>query len=586
MRYRELYTTPRFMYRAGLMRKGFEKQMKTMCRMLTSLMKNFYNIGKIPCTKANSKKMQIKRSLTGRAILAVAVFSLLSCQAFDKKEKEKSRLILETIPGFGKPTNVIFVLADDHRYDFMGFTGKVPWLKTPSLDRMAKEGAYFSNAFVTTALCSPSRASILTGLYSHQHKVVDNQSPEPEGLVFFPQYLQKAGYQTGFFGKWHMGQGSGEPKPGFDHWESFKGQGAYYNPSLNINGEWVNYSDSTYVTDLLTDHSLQWLKERNKDQPFFLYLSHKAVHSSFQPAKRHKGDYEGSPILFPESYNTSNQPVKGKRKFNTGHPGEEEEGPYLRKEYYGAGRMPDWQKMQRESWHGVDYMYHGQMDFREFFIRYCETLKGVDESLGRILDYLDSEGIAQSTVVIYMGDNGFSFGEHGLIDKRHFYEESVKVPFLVRCPGMLEGGQTIKKMVQNIDVAPTILALAGIQKPAHMQGRSILGILQGKDTTWREKIFYEYYWEYNYPQTPTMHGVRTDRYKLIRYHGIWDTNEFYDLERDPHEMNNLIGHPDYQEEIKELTGDIYDWLEGTGGMQIPLKKTVRTHKDHRNKGWY
>lgn len=243
--------------------------------------------------------------------------------------------------------------------------------------------------------------------------------------------------------------------------------------------------------------------------------------------------------------------------------------------------------MQRESWHGVDYMYHGGIDFAGFYRRYCETLLGVDESVGAVLDYLDKEGLAESTLVIYMGDNGFSFGEHGLIDKRHFYEESAKVPFLIRCPELFSGNKTMEPMIQNIDVAPTILEVAGIQKPEHMHGKSILPLLQGKEVVWRDKIFYEYYWEYDFPQTPTMHGVRTNRYKLIRYHGIWDTNEFYDLQEDPEEMNNLIASPEHQARIEELTGDIYTWLESTGGMQIPLKRTVKKRfGDHRNKGLY
>jgi arylsulfatase A-like enzyme len=280
--------------------------------------------------------------------------------------------------------------------------------------------------------------------------------------------------------------------------------------------------------------------------------------------------------------------VKGKRMFNLSP---EDKGskpkPYSTEEYYGEGRTPDWQKMQRESWHGVDYMYHGTMDFDDFYRRYCEALLAVDESVGTVLKYLDDNGLAESTMVIYMGDNGFSFGEHGLIDKRHFYEESVKVPFLIRCPELFEGGKTMTPMIQNIDVAPTILEVAGVEKPEQFQGRSIIPLLKGEGVQWRDKIFYEYYWEYDFPHTPTMHGVRTDRYKLIRYHGVWDTNEFYDLQEDPYEMNNLIASPEHQELIKELATDIYDWLEETGGMQIPLKRTVKPKfGDHRNANTY
>ncbi len=249
--------------------------------------------------------------------------------------------------------------------------------------------------------------------------------------------------------------------------------------------------------------------------------------------------------------------------------------------------MPDWVRMQRESWHGVDYMFHGQTNFEKFYRDYCETLKGVDDSVGRVLEYLDENNLSESTLVIYMGDNGFSFGEHGLIDKRQFYEESVKVPLLVRCPEIFEGMPENKKMIQNIDIAPTILEVAGLKPPSHMRGKSFLPLLKNKEVVWRDKIFYEYYWEYDFPQTPTMHGVRTDRYKYIRYHGIWDTNEFYDLQEDPNEMNNLIESPAHQKIIKQLANEIYDWLESSKGMQIPLKRTIKYRwGDHRNSKGY
>lgn len=202
-------------------------------------------------------------------------------------DKGKSDLALKPLADARKPMNVVFILSDDHRYDYMGFMGTIPWLETPSMDRMAREGAHIRNAFVTTSLSSPSRASILTGMYSHEHTVVDNTAPLPEGLTFFPQYLQTAGYRTAFFGKWHMGNDSGAPQPGFDHWEGFKGQGEYYNPRINTNGEWIQYKDSTYVTDLLTDHALKFIDEqRQEGKPFFVYLSHKGVHDNFSAAKQ------------------------------------------------------------------------------------------------------------------------------------------------------------------------------------------------------------------------------------------------------------------------------------------------------------
>lgn len=452
----------------------------------------------------------------------------------------------------GKPRNVIFILTDDHRYDFIGFTGRLPWLKTPNMDRLYKEGAYFKNAFVTTSLCSPSRASILTGAYSHVHTIVDNFAPEVPGNIYFPQYLQKSGYQTAFFGKWHMGEdgASDNPRPGFNHWESFKGQGVYYNPTLNVDGKHVSYGDSAYISDLLTKHAIDWMKDRDKSKPFFLYLSHKAVHSPLAPAKRHLGMYKNQPYTLPPTYYQS-----------------------LSDEYKKLN-WPEWVKQQRFSWHGVDYPYNSHQKIDDIVRAYCETLMGVDESVGAVLDYLKSEGLDKSTLIIYMGDNGFSMGEHGLIDKRHFYEESVKVPFMAYCPDLFSGGQTVTKMVQNIDVAPTILTVAGLQPPASMPGKSFIPLLKGDTTHWRNRIFYEYFWEYDFPFTPTIFGVRYDRFKYIRYYGVWDTNELYDLEKDPNETTNLINDPQYAEVARKMANELYDWLEQTGGMQIPLKRSV------------
>lgn len=490
------------------------------------------------------------------------IFLLLS-GCFAANPDQDDPLILERTGAKEKPMNVIFILSDDHRFDFMGFTGKVPWLETPNMDRMANEGAHVKNAFVTTSLCSPSRASILTGLFSHTHGIIDNQAPDPGNLTFFPQYLQKAGYQTGFFGKWHMGSNKDDPRPGFDQWVSFKGQGVYYNPTLNINGEKVVYKDSTYISELLTDLNLEWLEKRDKDKPFFAYLSHKAVHAGFKPARKDLNDYKEEELIFPPSYNLTKDDT------------------------YKKHGIPEWVKQQRYSWHGVDYMYHGGHNFETFFKAYCETLKGIDESIGRVLTYLENEGIADNTMVIYMGDNGFSFGEHGLIDKRHAYEESMKVPFLVWAPGIMKEKKVVEAMVQNIDVAPTVLELAGLEAPDHFQGKSFLPLLKGEvPNDWRKRIYYEYYWEYTYPQTPTVHAVRTDRYKYIRYHGVWDSNELYDIEADPYEMNNLIRKPEHQQMIKELRSDIDTWLEETEGMSIPLKRMYYSRRDHKNKGLF
>jgi len=216
-------------------------------------------------------------------------------------------------------------------------------------------------------------------------------------------------------------------------------------------------------------------------------------------------------------------------------------------------------------------MYHGDMDFDAFYKRYCETLLSVDESIGRVMDCLKEMGQADSALVMYMGDNGFCFGEHGLIDKRHMYEPSMRVPFLAYCPDLIKPGTKVTQLVQNIDIAPTVLEAAGARPPEHMDGQSILPLFQSRGAKWRDAVFYEYYWEAPFPQTPTTYGVRTDRYKFIHYHGVWDIDELYDIKNDPDEMHNLIDEPQHQERIKALRKRLYQWLEQTDGMQIPLR---------------
>lgn len=471
-------------------------------------------------------------------------------------------LLATLLQGHAQQKNIIFIISDDHRYDAMGFMGKIPWLQTPGLDRLAKEGMHVKNAFVTTALCSPSRASVLTGMYAHSHTVVDNTAPEPEDIVYFPELLQKAGYQTAFFGKWHMGNEGDHPRKGFHHWEGLRGQGEYYNPSLNINGKRTKFTDSTYIADLITDHAVNWMKKQKKGQPFFVYLSHKGVHASFQPAKRHRGKYKDKPVPLPPSYHLT-----------------------ATDEYKKHG-IPQWVKDQRHSWHGVDYMYDGAIDFETFYRNYLETLLSVDESVSGVLDYLKANGLDQNTLVMYMGDNGFSFGEHGLIDKRHAYEESMRVPMIVKAPGVVKPGTVTEALVQNIDVAPTLLKYAGVSTPSHMQGKSFLDVLSGKSQEHRDRIFYEYYWEYHYPQTPTMFAVRNGKYKYIQYYGLWTQNELYDLESDPNEMNNLIADPKFKDLTRDLSAQIYNWLGETGGMQIPLKRNVYPKIDHKYRGQY
>jgi N-acetylglucosamine-6-sulfatase len=443
----------------------------------------------------------------------------------------------------GKPRNLVFILTDDHRYDAMGFLKGQKFLETPHLDSIARDGIHCKNAFVTTALCSPSRASILTGKYAHQHKIVDNNTPIPPGTQYFPQLLQKAGYSTSFFGKWHMGNSGDQPQPGFEHWVSFKGQGSYLPNAngLNVNGKHV--PQKGYITDELTDYALDWLSKQSKDRPYFMYLSHKAVHSEFIPAARHKGKFANAEFVPP---------------------------PTMAADGDMARNWPMWVQNQRNSWHGVEYPYHSDLSLAEYYKRYAETLCGVDDSVGRVLTALRDRGELDSTLIIYMGDNGFAFGEHGLIDKRTAYEESMRVPMLARCPELFRGGQTMKQVVANVDIMPTFLSAAGVTGPEGLPGRSFLPLAEGKSIPWRTELLYEYYWERNFPQTPTMHAIRGDRYKYIRYQGIWDINELYDLQEDPLETNNLIFSPKHAAVVKQMNEKLFAVLEQTGGMSMPL----------------
>ena len=449
------------------------------------------------------------------------------------------------------PRNIVLILSDDHRHDFMGFMEEGPaFLETPNLDRMAMQGAHFRNAFVTTSLCSPSRATILTGQYMHHHRVVDNQRPVADGTRFFPEYLQEAGYTTGFVGKWHMGHDHDEPRKGFNHWVSFKGQGTYFDPELNLNGSRKSFKG--YTTDILADQALEWLKTRTDEDPFLLYLSFKAVHYPFQPAPRHHGRYEDKAIDYPMTM------ANTESNYQT-------QSNWIRERRYGI--------------HGIDHMETGPLDkdpvpsFDDLYHRYCETVHGLDENIGRVLDYLDSSKLMENTIVVYLGDNGFALGEHGFYDKRDAFEESIRIPMLAMAPGLIEPGSKIDAMMLNMDLAPTLLEAANIniQKSMKLDGQSALPWLRGETIPWRDHILYEYHWEWNFPATPTTLAIRGDRYKYIYYHGVWDRNGFYDPETDPNERVNLINIPAYQEQILSMRSQLFRELDASGGLVLPVR---------------
>ncbi len=474
----------------------------------------------------------------------------------------RSVLTLRRIPN-AKPRNVVLILTDDHRHDAMGFAGH-PFLQTPHMDALARNGAHLQNAFVTTSLCSPSRASILSGLYMHRHGVVDNNNPVPGGLTFFPQYLQQAGYRTAFFGKWHMGSDSDAPQPGFHHWVSFKGQGTYWpNPNgFNVNGR--NVPQKGYVTDELTDYAVEWLQTQSANKPFLLYLSHKAVHTDFLPDEKREGR-----LLVPG--------VDGRMGFI---PAPRHQGRYANEPFVEPESMaftprnfadkPMWVQNRRNSRHGVDVPFGNKVSIPPVYRQYMEALLAVDDSIGRVMEVLRQKNLLDSTLVIYMGDNGYAWGEHGMIDKRSAYEESMRIPMMMQCPDLIKAGTRLRQMVANIDIAPTILEVAGLEFPRAMDGRSVLGLLQGRTVPWREELLYEYYWEWNYPMTPTIHAIRGDRFKFIRPYGVWDVEELYDLENDPKELTNLVRAPQHEARVKDMRARLFKLLRETNGMEIPL----------------
>lgn len=477
-------------------------------------------------------------------VVALATICLLSDKVNAEVVPVPSSVVAEKIEG-AKPRNVVFILSDDHRYDAMSFMGH-PFAKTPHMDAMARNGTHLKNAFVTTSLCSPSRASILTGLYTFRHRVIDNQRLVPEGTQFFPQYLQHAGYTTGFVGKWHMGAASDDPRPGFDFWVSFKGQGQYYPPNDNytINDNGKRVKQDGYITSLLTRRAIDFLEAQSgSDKPFFLYLSHKAVHGPFTPEPKYKGSLADEVFQLPKSGELQTNNLKNR---------------------------PRWLLDQRNSWHGIDFPLHSGNSVEAIYKSYCEALRSVDDSIGAVTDQLKKMGIHDDTLVIYMGDNGYMFGEHGLIDKRVAYETSSRVPMLMQCPNLIKGGTVVDEVVANIDIAPTVMQAMGLKKPLHMDGQSFLPLAQGQSIPWREYFLYVYYWEQNYPQTPTHFSLRGDQYKYTTYYGLWDSDELFDIKADPTEQNNLIHDPAFGATAQQMQDRLYAMMDELGGMEIPL----------------
>ncbi|NLH41472.1 MAG: sulfatase [Planctomycetes bacterium] len=454
--------------------------------------------------------------------------------------------------------NILFIMTDDHASHAMSCYGsKVN--QTPNLDRIAKEGMRFTNSFCTNSICAPCRAVILTGKYSHLNGLIDNSVTFDGSQQTFPKLLQKAGYATAMIGKWHL---KSDPT-GFDYWNILPGQGVYYNPATIEMG--VQQKHTGYVTDILTDQALGWLKARPGDKPFCLMFHHKAPHRNWQPGPKHLDLYEDVQIPEPDT---------------------------LFDDYEGRGRAAKEQDMtvattltkadlkltppggltpeQKAAWDaaygprnkafeeaGLEGRELVRWKYQRYMKDYLRCIASVDESVGRVLDYLDQSGLAGNTIVIYTSDQGFYLGDHGWFDKRFMYEESLRMPLLVRYPQEIQPGSVNSDIVLNLDFPETFLDYAGVSAPVDMQGWSLRPLLQGKTpANWRTSMYYHYY-EFPAEHSVKRHyGVRTQRYKLIHFYNDIDEWELYDLQRDPHELKSVYNDPGYADVVQELKAEL------------------------------
>jgi N-acetylglucosamine-6-sulfatase len=457
--------------------------------------------------------------------------------------------------------NVVVVLTDDQRWDCLGVAGH-PYLKTPNIDRLAREGAYFKNAFCTTALCSPCRATILSGLYAHAHKVLNNFTEYPNDLPSFPRQLQTVGYETAYIGKWHMGEENDAKRPGFDYFVTHKGQGKYYGTEFNIDG--TREVKKGYYTHVVTDLALDWLK-RPRQKPFALMIGHKAPHSFYVPEPKYAHEFDNVEVKYPETA-------------------------------FLLDDKPEWFKTRLRTWHGI---YGPLFDFRKKFPddrpeavkdfaamtrAYWGTIRSVDDSVGRLIQALEAAGQLDRTVFIFTTDNGLLNGEHGMVDKRTMHEPSIRVPLVVRYPGLTPTNKprTVERMVLHEDLAPSILDLCGAPPLPNIHGQSWRKLVQGDESGWRTAWLYEYNYERQFPYTPNIRGVRTDGWKYIRYpHGDGGPDrhlaELYNIKDDPEEKRNLIRDPRYADKVKEMQALLRRQMAATGLVkdEMPLDEGLK-----------
>jgi arylsulfatase A-like enzyme len=463
-----------------------------------------------------------------------------------------------------RPPNVVFVLTDDQRWNCLGVAdGSV--MSTPNIDRLAGEGVYFRNAFCTTSLCSPSRASILGGLYAHSHGVSNNFTEYPVDLPTFPRQLQKAGYQTAYIGKYHMGEENDDKRPGFDYFVTHKGQGKYFDNTFRFNGG-ERRAVKGYYTTVITDMAIEWLHQREKPRPFLLYMGHKAPHSFYYPEPKYEHSFDDVDVRYPLSA-------------------------------FHLEDNPKWYQARLDTWHGIygpifdyrkdfpDRSAKGVLEFANMVRAYRGTILSVDDSVGRIYQYLERIGELDNTLFIFTTDNGLLEGEHGMVDKRTMHEASIRVPLVVRYPGLTPPGapKVIDEQVLTVDFAPTILDICGAEPLPKVHGKSWKKLVQVGDPNWRKSWYYEYNYEKQFPYTPNVRGVRTDRWKYIRYpHGDGGPDrhmaELYEIRSDPNETRNLTGDARYAPVVAGLRKELDRLIREADGYpdKMPLDEGVKS----------
>lgn len=485
----------------------------------------------------------------GAGGLAIAAPGLL--QAMDRKP--------------AKRPNILFVMSDDHATSAISAYGG--WLaesfKTPNIDRLASEGMRLNNVFCTNSICTPSRASILTGMYSHKNGVFTLRDDLDRNRDNVAKQLQKAGYATAMIGKWHLHT---EPS-GFDYYNVLPGQGLYHDPLLKEKSKPWEYHNKGgevypgYVTDVITDQALKWLDSRDQDQPFFMMLHHKAPHGLWEYASRHENLFGDADLPEPENLFED----KSHRSPASRHYGRDMAQMATRMDGTFKPNKPEWPTGKLDT-DGLTDIEKQKAAYQKYIKDYLRCVKAVDENIGRVLDYLDQAGLTEDTVVIYSSDQGMLLGEHNNYDKRWMFEESLKMPFVIRYPQEIKAGSVGNDMALNIDFAALFLDYADVAIPESMQGESFRANLNGKTPAdWRKSVYYRYWMHVEQANVPAHFGIRTDRYKLIFYYGLalgmkgategWETGagwELYDLQNDPTEVNNVYKDSEYEDVVKEL----------------------------------